>query len=161
MDEHTKTTPPAARGYEGDEVSVGRLFAFAGGVAGLIIFGVLGSIVVFKFFVRHQPLGPPASPFEDVRTLPPEPRLQITAPQDLKRYRSEQDKALNSYGWVDPDAGIVRIPVTHAMEILLQKGFPARSNGQVVGKERQVPPTAPPAGSSQVAPAPVGTKERP
>jgi hypothetical protein len=87
--------------------------------------------------------------------------LQITAPQDLKRYRSEQDKALNSYGWVDPDAGIVRIPVTHAMEILLQKGFPARSNGQVVGKERQVPPTAPPAGSSQVAPAPVGTKERP
>jgi hypothetical protein len=158
MDEHTKATPPVARGYEGDDVSVGRLFAFAGGVAALIIFGVLGSTVVFRFFVRHQPLGPPASPFEDVRTLPPEPRLQTTAPQDLNRYRSQQEKMLNSYGWVDPDTGVVRIPIARAMDILLQKGYPVRSSGQVEGNKEKTSVTAPPGHN---APAPAEAKVMP
>jgi len=114
------------RGYEDSDVSVGRLFAFAAGVAGLVVLGVLGSAVVFHFFVSHQPLGPPASPFENVRTVPPEPRLQTTAPLDLKRYREDQEKILQSYGWVDSQAGIERIPVERAMDLLLQKGYPVR-----------------------------------
>jgi len=81
---------------------------------------------VFSYFVGHQGLGPPASPFEDVRTLPSGPRLQVTAPQDLKRYQGAQAEILNSYGWVDQKAGIVRIPVERAMDILLQKGLPVR-----------------------------------
>jgi hypothetical protein len=127
MDEPPKGMEHAKRGYEGSDVSVGRLFAFAGGVAGLVIFGVVASAVVFRFFVRHQPLGPPASPFENVRPLPPEPRLQIEAPQDLKRYRTDQDKVLKSYGWVDQKADIVRIPIDRAMDILLQNGCPVRT----------------------------------
>ena len=37
-----------------------------------------------------------------------------------------EEAALNSYGWVDKDAGIVKIPVDRAMEILAKKGLPAR-----------------------------------
>ncbi len=125
MDEPAKGTERAKRGYEGSDISVGRLFAFAGGVAGLVIFGVVASAVVFRFFVRHQPLGPPASPFENVRPLPPQPRLQTEAPEDLKRYRTDQDKILNGYGWVDQNAGTVRIPIDQAMDILLQKWLPS------------------------------------
>ena len=62
-----KEPEQSQRGYEDSDVSVGRLFAFAAGVVGLVVLGVLGSAAVFHFFVRHQPLGPPASPFEDVR----------------------------------------------------------------------------------------------
>ena len=102
MSEPVKRPEHLGRGYEDSDVSVGRLFAFAAGVVGLIVLGVLGSAAVFHFFVSHQPLGPPASPFENVRTMPPEPRLQTTAPLDLKRYRSDQDKILQQYGWVDP-----------------------------------------------------------
>jgi hypothetical protein len=161
MDDPNKATPRVARGYEGDDISVGRLVAFAGGVAALIIFGALGSTVVFRFFIRHQPLGPPASPFEDVRTLPPEPRLQTEAPQDLNRYRTEQDRMLNSYGWVDPNAGVVRIPVTRAMDILMGKGYPVRSTGQIEGNKQKTPPTAPLAHSGANVPAPAGAKGMP
>lgn len=115
-------------GYEGDDVSFGRLLGFAAGVVALVVLGVLGSAAVFHFFVRHQPLGPPASPFEDVRPMPPAPRLQTTAPLDLKHYRDTQDEILNSYGWIDSQTGVVRIPVDRAMDILLQKGYPVRAS---------------------------------
>jgi hypothetical protein len=58
--------------------------------------------------------------------LPPEPRLQVSAPKDLEQYKAAQDEILNSYGWVDQQAGIVRIPIDKAMDILVQKGFPIR-----------------------------------
>ena len=141
MHEPIKGPGRPKRGFEDDDVSVGRLFAFAAGVASLVILGVLGSAVVFKFFVRHQPLGPPASPFEDVRQLPPEPRLQTTAPQDLKSYRAGQDDILGSYGWVDSKAGIVRIPVERAMEVLLLKGYPVRGGSPVVSGKPKTPPS--------------------
>jgi len=130
MDEHSQAVKHPQRGYEDSEVSLGRLFAFAAGVAGLVVFGVVASAVVFHFFVRHQPLGPPASPFEDVRQLPPEPRLQTEAPEDLDQYRAEQEKVFKTYGWVDSEGGVVRIPVDRAMDILLAKGFPLRGNSR-------------------------------
>ncbi len=133
------------RGYEDSDVSIGRLVAFAAGVVGLVVLGVLGSAVVFRFFVRHQPLGPPASPFENVRTLPPSPRLQTNAPLDLKEYLAGEDKTLDSYGWVDQKAGIVRIPIDRAITLLLQKGLPIRGSSPAKGQVN----------TKGVAPAPV------
>jgi len=147
MDEHAKGNARSERRYEDSDVSLGRLFAFAAGVVGLVIFGVISSAVVFKFFVRHQPLGPPASPFENVRELPPEPRLQTEAPQDLQRYHADQDKILESYGWVDQKANVVRIPVDRAMDILLQKGYPVRGSTAVPSKPVKAPPPAPATGN--------------
>jgi hypothetical protein len=33
---------------------------------------------------------------------------------------------LHSYGWVDEQAGLVRIPITRAMELLTERGLPVR-----------------------------------
>ena len=158
MSEPVKGPEHPQRGYEDSDVSVGRLFAFAGGVVALVVLGVLGSAFVFHFFVRHQPLGPPASPFEDVRALPPEPRLQTTAPLDLKSYRTGQEKTLESYGWVDPDAGIVRIPVDRAMDLLLQKGYPVHDSSPAEGGPAKTPRLASPPANHQAALAPVGAE---
>jgi len=121
---------------------------------GFVVFGVLGSAAVFHFFVRHQPLGPPASPFEDVRTVPPEPRLQTMAPLDLKDYRADQEKILKGYGWVDSQAGIVRIPVDRAMDLLLQKGYPVRGSSLAEGGQAKTPRPAASPVNHQAAPAP-------
>ena len=155
MSEPVQRPEHPQRGYEDSDVNVGRLFAFAAGVVGLIVLGVLGSAAVFHFFVSHQPLGPPASPFEDVRTMPPVPRLQTTAPLDLKHYCADQDKTLEEYGWVDSQAGIVRIPVDRAMDLLLQKGYPLHGSSPVNGGVK-VPGTATPPANRQVAPTPLG-----
>ncbi len=56
--------------------------------------------------------------------LPPEPRLQVNAPEDLAKMRREEDAILDSYGWVDNQNGIVRIPISRAMELIAQRGLP-------------------------------------
>ena len=55
--------------------------------------------------------------------LPPEPRLQVSAPKDLKQYKGAQEEILNSYGWVDQNAGVVRIPIERAIDILSHTGL--------------------------------------
>jgi hypothetical protein len=55
---------------------------------------------------------------------PPEPRLQGNPQLDLKKMLQDEDAVLNHYGWVDPDRGIVRLPVDRALEIVAQKGMP-------------------------------------
>jgi hypothetical protein len=60
-----------------------------------------------------------------MRLLPPEPRLQVNAPADLRALRAREDAQLNSYGWVDRKAETVRIPIAQAMQLLAQRGLPA------------------------------------
>jgi len=115
------------QGHETSDASIRNLLIFAAGLSLVVIAGLVVSRVVFRYFVGHQGLGPPASPFENVRTLPPEPRLQVTAPKDLTQYKAAQDEILNGYGWVDRQGGIVRIPIERAMDLLLQRGFPDRA----------------------------------
>ena len=114
------------RGYETSDANIRNLIIAGVFLCCLAIAGLLVSAGVFHYFVGHQGLGPPASPFENVRMLPPEPRLQVSAPKDLKQYKAAQAEILNSYGWVDQNAGVVRIPIHRAMDILLQKGLPVR-----------------------------------
>ena len=56
--------------------------------------------------------------------LPPEPRLQVNAPEDLKKLHEQEDSVLNSYGWVDKQNGIVRIPIGRAIDLLIERGLP-------------------------------------
>jgi len=157
MSEHHKG-PEQSRRYEDSNVSVKQLFAFAMGIVALIMVGVLSSAFTFRFFVRHTPMGPSASPFEDVRDLPPGLRLQTAAPLDLKRYRDDQDKVLAGYGWVDPHAGVVRIPVERAMEILLQKGYPVRGNSPAEESPAKTLKVGAPAVNHSPAHPPTGTE---
>ncbi len=43
--------------------------------------------------------------------------------------RHSEAERLESYGWVDKEGGIARIPIERAMEVMLQRGFPARADG--------------------------------
>jgi hypothetical protein len=102
----------------------------------LVAVGLLVSLGAFRYFSRHQPLGPPASPFENARTVPPAPQLQVTPAADWRDYQKAQLEMVNSYGWVDRKAGIVRIPIDRAMDLVLQKGLPARSGSGAEGQAR-------------------------
>ena len=66
----------------------------------------------------------------DARQLPPMPRLQSAPISDLKDMRAAEDKLLSSYGWVDQAHGIVRIPVDRAIDLLAQRGLPARQQNE-------------------------------
>ena len=57
----------------------------------------------------------------------PDPKLQLTEAKDLAALRLAENKELESYGWVNQTAGVVRIPIQRAMEILVQRGLPVRT----------------------------------
>jgi hypothetical protein len=70
---------------------------------------------------------------EESQGLPPEPLLQRNPAEDMQEMQAENEAILNSYGWVDQEAGIVRIPIEQAMELTLERGLP--TNPQSENKE--------------------------
>ena len=52
------------------------------------------------------------------------PVLQVAPARDMQAFRFREEAALNSYGWVDPTSGVVRIPIDRAMELLVERGLP-------------------------------------
>src|SRR2546426_11208283 len=77
--------------------------------------------------VCSSDLDPPPSPIAEARAPrpPPEPRLQSSPVRDMEELRAREDSVLTSYGWVDRQAGIGRIPIDRAVELVLEKGLPA------------------------------------
>lgn len=52
----------------------------------------------------------------------PAPRLQADPAAELRVFQAEQARALEGYDWMDREAGLARIPVARAMEILASRG---------------------------------------
>jgi hypothetical protein len=50
------------------------------------------------------------------------PRLQINEAKDLAQFRAEQEEKVNTYAWVDRQAGTVRIPLDKAIDRVLAEG---------------------------------------
>jgi hypothetical protein len=113
--------------YEQTDVRPATVVRFAIGLVVVIAVASVALLGLFAVFAkqqrRHDPPPPPlARPTGDV---PPMPRLQITPLQDLEQVRAQAEEELNSYGWVDARAGIVRIKIDDAIRILAQRGLPS------------------------------------
>jgi hypothetical protein len=93
-------------------------------VAALLMWGLL------RYFDARKAQGsPPPSPLATEARLPPEPRLQgapgsVSPPsEDIRRFREREDQTLNSYGWIDRQNGVIRIPIEQAKRLILQRGL--------------------------------------
>ena len=58
--------------------------------------------------------------------LPPAPRFQDNPQQELQQLREKQKALLEGYGWVNKEAGVVRIPIEDAMKLVVDRGLPTR-----------------------------------
>jgi len=115
--------------HEQSDISVSGVVAFAVALMTVcvLIFGAIRVLTGVFARYRMQPVTadyPLAA--ESLRRLPPEPRLQTDPRDDLTHLRDTEDRVLESYGWVDRDAGVVRIPIDQAMRLVVERGLPAR-----------------------------------
>jgi hypothetical protein len=117
----------ASAGYEKRDVNIRGLFQFAFWMAVVLLVTLVGMRFTFDFFKRVEPLGPAASPIETPRLIPPRPLLQVQPHQELEDYCVAQQQAVGTYAWVNQSGGVVRIPVDRAMQLILERGLPARS----------------------------------
>ena len=118
--------------HETSDVDLRGLLRFVGGLvaAAVVIPALVG--LLFVYFARREArpvsLEFPLAATEQNR-VPPEPRLQTSPREDLQNLREREDMVLKSYGWVDRNAGIVRIPIEEAMKLTVQRGLPTRPEG--------------------------------
>ncbi len=114
--------------HETRDISVRAILWFGAALVVMVVATFVGMKALVAYYTSRQPVaGAPFSPLAPSGLLPPQPRLQISPAQDLKARRAAEDALLKSYGWVDRQAGIVRIPVDRAIELLAERGLPSRS----------------------------------
>ena len=115
-------------GYEKSDASPRGLLYFALIMAAILAATSLSLIWLFKYFQKAENPGSfVAAPFAGARPLPPPPRIQPNPGADMQNYYQSQHNLLNTYGWIDRQNGIVRLPIDRAMDLLLQRGLPTRS----------------------------------
>jgi hypothetical protein len=138
----TEINPQPTRedGYERRDANTRVLLHFGFWLAVLLVVVLITMRWAFNYLSAKDPLGPPPTPFENARALPPRPQLQVEPHQDLKTYCEQELNDLNSYGWVDSQSGVVRIPVDQAMDKILQQGLPARSAGEATSAAASMAP---------------------
>jgi hypothetical protein len=114
------------RGYETRDLNLKGIAAF---VVALVITLVCVHFVVLatiRFYISREVQPPPASYVQSPRTEPAGPGLLVDAPRLLRRMREQEDRTLNTSGWVDRDSGTVRIPIDQAMDLVVRRGLPAK-----------------------------------
>jgi len=117
--------------YEPREADLRVVLAFlaALGLASVMVLLVLWGM--FSYFrARSAERGPLPSPrmYTSAPSVP-QPRLQPNPAADYDAYHGSGQAALNSYGWVDQKAGIARIPIDKAMELVVERGLPWKMPG--------------------------------
>ncbi len=116
----------ATRDHETGDAHFRSIVISAAGLFALMIFGLLISLGLLSI-LKSKSVDPGKHPdtFVEIRegSKPPKPRLQANPHASLVVLRAEEDSVLSSYGWVNGDSGVARIPIDRAMELLVRKGL--------------------------------------
>ena len=115
------------KNYEESDAQFRGIFWSGVGLFAIIGFSFLLIIGLFNFLESwHGKSSKPISPLAELQQPPSGPRLQVDPELDLEQFKVIEDSLVNSYGWVQKEAGAVRIPLDEAMKVMLQRGFPLR-----------------------------------
>jgi hypothetical protein len=154
---HTRDeeAPDVNAGYEKRDASISALLQFGFWLAVVIVVTLFGMAWAFNYFSKIAPLGQPSAPTAvvnpNLRQLPPSPMVQAHPHEDLVDFCQQQERAVNTYGWVDRQAGIVRVPISRAMDLVLAQGLPARPASEApTGAAAPDPPPPTVAGGAEI-----------
>jgi hypothetical protein len=93
---------------------------------GLLFVGIAAiAPYLFDLVVPTAPDVPTQS-LKDEIGAEPTPAQRIPAQVALEEIRKRDLELAGSYGWVDPEQGVVRVPIARAKEHVLSQGLPSR-----------------------------------
>jgi hypothetical protein len=123
-----KKDPHAHPGYERTDAAAGATLRAGLYILGTMFLTALVLVPMYRFLARREAatqrppatvVKPPAAPAE-----PAFPRLVTSEPAVLAEVRAREDELLTTWGWVEKDRGIARMPVAEAMKIVADRGLP-------------------------------------
>jgi hypothetical protein len=108
---HPAGDPAHGAGYETRDVAAGTLVVAGAILLVIIVVVQLVLLGVYRVIERDRE---------------PEPALNVRDDlyDQLRRLRKSEEETLTTYGWVDRKAGVVRIPIERAMQLVAERGVP-------------------------------------
>src|SRR5262249_35443789 len=115
-------------GYERSDADAGGSYRAGIAILAAMVLTAIGLVPVYRLLARHETKSQPP-PAEVVKTDMSEPaqsfpKLVTSEPQALAEFRAQEAALLTSYGWVEKDKGLARIPIEEAMRIVGEHGLP-------------------------------------
>lgn len=134
---------PAPAPVEGDGISYSGLGWAMVWLAGITLvcylivwgfFGFMESRAIENDPARNALAAPATTPaIVDGRIVSgaasPSPML-VDEPTNLRAFVARERELLTTYGWVDQNAGTVRVPIDVAKDLVLAQGLPVRAGAQ-------------------------------
>ena len=140
-----RVTPPGA-GYEHTDASVWIIVKFGIWLAVSAVIIHVGLGVLFGLFVKQREEATHEFPLAgQEHRLPAAPRLQQFPENEFVDFRQREESILRNYGWVNKEAGVVRIPIEDAMRLTVERGLPTRGAPPEPAPPDQAQPTTAPA----------------
>ena len=150
----------AGTSFEREDLSTRGVFVFMTGlsIVGLVIYFIIVGMYSFLDKYEHEQMSTasPLAPSTEVsaRRIPynpakgdyvsrkfsenGEPLLEYDERGQFKDFVLKQEDRLNSYGWVNQQAGVAHIPIDRAIDLIAQQGLPVRPAGEVNTKSAAV-----------------------
>ena len=128
-DDEYAATPPGST-YEHTDAHVGVIVKF---LAWLVVSAI---VIHFGLGVMYQQLIERAKSAAEqpyplatgaAERLPPAPRLQQFPRNERYEFQRGEQELLETYGWMNKNAGVVHIPIEEAMRLTVRRGLPART----------------------------------
>jgi hypothetical protein len=115
-------------GYERTDADAGGSYRAGLAILAAMVLTALVLVPFYRLLARQESKAQPP-PAQVVRTDMSEPaqsfpRLVTSEPMALAEFRAQEHSLLDSYGWVEKDKGLVRIPIGDAMRIVAEHGLP-------------------------------------
>ena len=115
--------------HEHSDIDFRTVLTFGAGMAAIVIMAaalmyVLWLVLEGQAERRDPEISPLAMPSGREA---PAPRLLTNEPGSLSKFRAEETKKLQGYGWVDERGGVARVPIEEAKKLTVQHGLPTRT----------------------------------
>jgi hypothetical protein len=123
--------PPSGSGHEHTDANVSMIVQFAIWLtASAVIVHILMWFTFAVFANVRENRGAPEYPLaiSQAPRLPSGARLQTRPANEIYDFRLRENATLEGYSWVDKEAGTVRIPISEAMRLTVERGLPSRTD---------------------------------
>lgn len=128
-DDEYLETPPGST-YEHTDAHVWIIVKF---LMWLLVSAVIIHVGLGLFYQmlieRSKQVGEPEYPLatSTIERLPPSPRLQQFPRNERYEFQLGEQELLETYGWMNKNAGVVHIPIEEAMRLAVERGLPSRA----------------------------------
>jgi hypothetical protein len=143
-DHEYDVTPPGAT-HEHTDANVWIIAKFGLWLMIAAVIVHIGMGLLFGLFVQQSEETEHVFPLRvgQGERLPVEPRLQRFPENEITGFRQQEENVLETYGWIDREAGRVQIPIAEAMRLTVERGLPVRPQPPAAAQPTPTPPATP------------------